>query len=87
MLYQEPYIEANHAYLSVPDGINKADLPNDVKLILQEMINRNLGVFASPYLHQIESLEIIIVEKIYSYPQEQVQVRQSVLCGLWLQSW
>lgn len=57
LLYQEPYIEANHAYLSVPDGINKADLPNDVKLILQEMINRNLGVFASPYLHQIESLE------------------------------
>ena len=57
LLYQEPYIEANHAYLTVPDGIKKADLPNDVKLILQEMINRNLGVFASPYLHQIESLE------------------------------
>lgn len=57
LLYQEPYIEANHAYLSVPDGINKADLPDDVKLILQEMIKRNLGVFASPYLHQIESLE------------------------------
>lgn len=57
ILYQEPYIEANHAYLSVPDGISKADLPDDVKLILQEMINRNLGVFANPYLHQIESLE------------------------------
>lgn len=57
LLYQEPYIEANHAYLSIPDGINKADLPDNVKLILQEMINRNLGVFANPYLHQIESLE------------------------------
>lgn len=57
LLYQEPYIEANHAYLSVPDGINKADLPDDVKLILQEMVNRNLGVFANPYLHQIQSLE------------------------------
>lgn len=57
LLYQEPYIEANHAYLSVPDGISKADLPDDVKHILQEMINRNLGVFANPYLHQIESLE------------------------------
>ncbi len=57
LLYQEPYIEANHAYLSVTDGINKADLPDNVKLILQEMINRNLGVFANPYLHQIESLE------------------------------
>lgn len=57
LLYQEPYIEANHAYLSVPNGINKADLPNDVKTVLQEMINRNLGVFQNPYLHQIESLE------------------------------
>ena len=57
LLYQEPYIEANHAYLSVTDGISKAYLPDDVKRILQEMINRNLGVFANPYLHQIESLE------------------------------
>lgn len=57
LLYQEPYIEANHAYLSVPDGISKADFPDDVKQMLQEMINRNLGVFANPYLHQIESLE------------------------------
>lgn len=57
LLYQEPYIEANHAYLSVPNGINKADLPNDVKTVLQEMINRKLGVFQNPYLHQIESLE------------------------------
>ena len=54
LLYQEPYIEANHAYLSVPDGINKADLPDDVKLILREMINRNLGVFANSFLHQLE---------------------------------
>lgn len=57
LLFQEPYIEANHAYLSVPNGLNKADLPDDVKVILQEMINRKLGVFANPYLHQIESLE------------------------------
>jgi ATP-dependent helicase YprA (DUF1998 family) len=63
LLYQEPYIEANHAYLSIPDGISKADLPDDVKRILQEMINRNLGVFANPYLHQIESLENYYREK------------------------
>ena len=49
LLYQEPYIEANHAYLSITDGIKKANLPDDVKLMLQEMISRNLGVFANPY--------------------------------------
>lgn len=57
VLFQEPYIEANHAYLSVRNGIAEANLPADVKRILKEMIRRNLGVFENPYLHQIESLE------------------------------
>lgn len=57
VLFQEPYIEANHAYLSIPNGIGRADLPHDVKRILQEMIKRKLGVYENPYVHQIESLE------------------------------
>ena len=57
ILYQKPYIEANHAYLSIPDGIETANLPADVKTILREMIGRNLGVFKNPYRHQIDSLE------------------------------
>lgn len=57
VLYQEPYIEANHAYLLVRNGIDNANLPDDVKRILREMTNRKLGVFRNPYLHQVESLE------------------------------
>lgn len=57
ILYQKPYIEANHAYLSIPDGIEAANLPANVKTILREMIGRNLGVFKNPYRHQIDSLE------------------------------
>ncbi len=57
VLFQEPYIEANHAYLSVKDGIERADCPEDVKLILREMVKRNIGVFKNPYRHQIDSLE------------------------------
>ena len=57
VLFQEPYIEANHAYLTVPDGIEKSTLPDDAKKILLEMCKRNLGVFANPYKHQMESLE------------------------------
>ena len=63
VLFQNPYIEANHAYLSIPDGIETADLPHDVKMILQEMISRNLGVFRNPYRHQIESLEQYYIGK------------------------
>lgn len=57
VLFQRPYIEANNAYLSIQEGINKADIPDEVKTILQEMINRKLGVYENPYKHQIESLE------------------------------
>ena len=57
VLFQTPYIEANNAYLSVPNGISNAELPDDVKSILQEMISKRLGVFENPYKHQIESLE------------------------------
>ena len=57
VLFQEPFIEANHAYLSIPNGIDSADLPSDVKMFLREMISKKLGVFQTPYQHQIESLE------------------------------
>ncbi len=57
VLFQAPYIEANNAYLSVPNGIAKASIPSDVKSVLEEMIKRNLGVFKTPYVHQIQALE------------------------------
>jgi len=57
VLYQEPYIEANHAYLAVKDGIANAVLPDDVKLILKRMADKRLGVFSSPYKHQLDALE------------------------------
>ena len=57
MLYQEPFIEANPAYITIPDGIKKADLPDNVKSTLRAMADMDLGVFKNPYQHQIESLE------------------------------
>ena len=57
VLFQKAYIEANHAYLTIPDGIENASIPDDVKLILREMMDKKLGVFKNPYKHQIESLE------------------------------
>ena len=58
VLYQEPYIEANHAYLQVKQGIaNSEQLPSDIKRILTAMCEKGLGVFPSPYKHQIEALE------------------------------
>ena len=57
ILYQEPYIEANNAYLTIPNGLATADLPEQIKTILLKMAGRSLGVFESPYKHQLEALE------------------------------
>lgn len=57
ILYQEPYIEANNAYLTIPNGLATADLPDQIKRILLKMAGRGLGVFESPYKHQLEALE------------------------------
>lgn len=57
-LWQEPYIEANPAYVSVDNGIIESkEIPVDIKAILESMIERNMGVFKNPYSHQIKSLE------------------------------
>lgn len=57
ILYQEPYIEANNAYLTVTNGLMTADVPELIKQILVRMAQQGLGVFESPYKHQIEALE------------------------------
>lgn len=58
VLWQEPYIEANAAYKSVPHGIDlNKTFPSDFKSILVELKKHNLGVFESPYQHQIDALD------------------------------
>ena len=58
VMWKEPYIEANPAYVSVISGISKSkSIPEDVKEILGEMIECGLGVYQNPYSHQIEALE------------------------------
>lgn len=59
VLYQEPFIEANPAYLAIDNGIaNSNILSDDAKLILGKMIEKKLGVYKAPYSHQIEALEV-----------------------------
>lgn len=57
VLYRAPFIEANNAYETIENGIEKADLPAHVKQFLSEMVRRNLGVFTNPFTHQVSALE------------------------------
>lgn len=57
VMWKEPYIEANPAYMSLRDGIENADIPVGIKVILKQMIERKMGVYKSPYAHQVQALE------------------------------
>lgn len=58
VLWQEPYIEANPAYKVSHNGIkNSKYIDEQVKNILIKMSENKLGVYANPYVHQIQAVE------------------------------
>ena len=57
LLYQKPFIESSPAYKSTPDGIGKANIPEWMKAFFASLAKEKLGVFPSPYNHQIVALE------------------------------
>lgn len=57
ILYRKPYIESSPAYKSVEDGISKSDIPEWMKLFFSKLSDAGLGVYPSPFLHQIQALE------------------------------
>lgn len=57
LLYKEPYIESSPAYKTVPNGFEKINLPNWLKKFFLRLAEENLGVYTSPFVHQIQALE------------------------------
>ena len=57
ILYRKPFIESSPAYTTAPNGIAKSSLPSWMKEYFGELSAADLGVFTSPYSHQIEALE------------------------------
>lgn len=56
-LFSEPYIESSPAYTTIEDGITKSNLPSYLRLFFEQMINAGLGVYKTPFRHQVEALE------------------------------
>ncbi len=58
VLYQKPYVESSPAYKSSPDGIQHSNvLPDWLKEYFKALADANLGVYPSPFCHQISALE------------------------------
>ena len=56
ILFQEPYVEVSQSYATYENGLESAKVSKDCKTALFEMSDRNLGVFKSPYCHQMDAL-------------------------------
>ena len=58
VLYQKPYVESSPAYKSTTNGIQSSPkLPDWLKDYFKALSDANLGVYPSPFCHQISALE------------------------------
>ena len=53
---KEPYIETSPSYRKVTDGIKTAEIDENVKEVLLKLVDAELGIYSSPFAHQIEAL-------------------------------
>lgn len=58
LLYQKPFIESSPAYESVPDGLRTLkNLPRWQEDFFVQLSQTGLGVYPSPFRHQLEALD------------------------------
>lgn len=56
-LWTMPFIESSPAYDSVENGIQETILPASLKSFFAELADKKLGVYSTPFQHQVEALE------------------------------
>ena len=60
----EPYIETAASYKKVPGGIaTLANVATGVKNTLLKLVDANLGIFSSPFAHQVKALDAFAAGK------------------------
>mgnify|MGYP004652732975 CR=1 FL=1 len=57
LLYQRPFIESSPAYVTVQNGIETASIQPWMKDYFLQLAEAGIGVFPSPFAHQISALE------------------------------
>lgn len=53
---REPYIETSSSYRKVNDGIRTANIENNVKEVLLKLVEAKLGIYSTPFVHQVKAL-------------------------------
>lgn len=57
ILYQEPYIEMSKSYKQSATGFATSTLDEKYKSILDDLTKNKLGVFNTPFIHQLNAVE------------------------------
>ena len=57
LLYQKPFVESSPAYVTVQNGIQAASIEPWLKDYFSKLAMANIGVFPTPFVHQISALE------------------------------
>ena len=57
LLYQKPFVESSPAYVTVQNGIQSASIEPWLKDYFSKLAMANIGVFPTPFVHQISALE------------------------------
>ena len=63
LLYQKPFIESSPAYVTIKNGLQKANIDKWLKKFFLELSDAGIGVFPSPFAHQIKALENAVAGK------------------------
>lgn len=53
---KEPFIETASSYRKVDDGIRTASIDEKIKEVLLKLIDAKLGIYPTPFKHQVEAL-------------------------------
>lgn len=53
---KEPYIETSSSYRKINDGIKTANITDNVKEVLLKLVDAKLGIYSTPFAHQVEAL-------------------------------
>ena len=57
VICQEPYIEIAKSYQQSKTGFTEANIDNRYKKILGQLVDLELGVYKTPFIHQIQAIE------------------------------
>lgn len=87
LLYQKPFIESSPAYVTVPNGIETASIDPWLKNYFGQLAASGIGVFPSPFAHQISALEAASRGEIYLWLLVLALVKRNASCGRFLLRW